>query len=185
MSMRSLAYATIGAAVLATAGGAQTSCSIGGQSGKCSPSVVLSNPGTITNPALMTLTVSPTSSALSPLAATATMADMDVAAGVATPATVSYSVQANRSWSIQISGAAATWTASAGAWAGKPVSDLRWSLSSSGATTAMSLTPATVTSGSATAGSTSTTVYLRPAVHWSTDLPGTYTIGVVFTMTTP
>jgi len=164
---------------------AQTSCSVNGQNGKCSPDVSLSTPGTMTNPALLKLTVSPTSSPLSPLSVTATMSDMDVAAGLATPTPVSFTVQGNRAWSVQISGAAATWTASSGAWTSKPVSDLRWSLSSTGATTAMSVTPTTVTTGAATAGSASTTVYLRPAVHWATDLPGTYTIGVVFTMTTP
>ena len=179
----SLSFAAL--ALTATPSRAQTSCSVGGQNGKCSPDVVLANPGTMTNPALLMLTVSPTSSPLSPLSVAATMADMEVAAGVATPVSVSFSVQGNRAWSVQISGASATWTASAGAWASKPVSDLRWSLSSTGATAPMSLTPATVSSGGATAGSTSTTVYLRPAVHWATDLPGTYTIGVVFTVTTP
>lgn len=185
MTARSLAFAAVFTALIATVGRAQTSCSLAGASGKCSPDVVLATPGTMTNPALLKLTVSPTSSPLSPLSATATMSDMDVAAGVAAPATVSFTVQGNRAWSVQISGAAATWTASAGAWASKPVSDLRWSLSSTGATTAMSVTPVTVTTGTATAGSAPKTVYLRPAVHWATDLPGTYTIGVVFTLTTP
>jgi len=185
MIARALAVSAAVAVLAATPSFAQTSCSVAGQNGKCSPDVVLANPGTMTNPALLRLSVSPTSSPLSPLSVTATMADMEVAAGVATPVSVSFSVQGNRAWSVQISGAAATWTASAGAWASKPISDLRWSLSSTGATTAMSLTPASVTSGAATAGSASTTVYLRPAVHWATDLPGTYTIGVVFTLTTP
>ena len=185
MTARSLVLSFVGLALAATPSLAQTSCSVSGQNGKCSPDVSLASPGTMTNPALLKLTVSPTSSPLSPISVTATMSDMEVAAGVATPASVSFSVQGNRAWSVQVSGAAATWTASAGAWASKPVSDLRWSLSSTGATTAMSLTPVTVTSGTATAGSASTTVYLRPAVHWATDLPGTYTIGVVFTMTTP
>jgi hypothetical protein len=185
MTGRLFYIAITGSLLIARAGAAQTSCSISGQSGKCSPDVVLANPGTMTNPALLNLTVSPTSSALSPLSVTATMADMEVAAGVATPVSVNYSVQGNRAWSVQISGASATWSGSSGAWATKPVSDLRWSLSSTGATTAMSVTPATVSSGAATAGSTPTTVYLRPAVHWATDKPGTYTIGVTFTLTAP
>jgi len=185
MIRRSLILSVVALTLARTRTLAQTSCSVGGQNGKCSPDVVLTGPGTMTNPALLTLTVSPTSSPLSPLSVAATMADMEVAAGVATPVSVSFSVLGNRAWSVQISGASATWTASAGAWASKPVSDLRWSLSPTGATTAMSHTPATVTSGAATAGSASMTVYLRPAVHWATDLPGTYTIGVVFTLTTP
>ena len=186
MGARSLVPLFVGLALTSAQSSAQTSCSIAGANGKCTPDVVLANPGTMINPALLTLTVSPTSSPLSPLSVTAAMSDMEVAAGIATPVSVSFSVRGNRAWSVQVSGAAATWTASGtGAWASKPVSDLRWSLSSTGATTAMSLTPAAVTSGAATAGSASTTVYLRPAVHWATDKPGTYTIGVVFTMTTP
>ena len=185
MIARAFMMSLAGAALVATSSQAQTSCSLAGASGKCSPDVVLANPGTMTNPALLMLTVSPTSSPLLPLSAAATMSDMDVAAGIANPATVSFTVQGNRAWSVQISGAAATWTGSAGAWASKPVSDLRWSLVANGATTAMSLTPVTVTTGTATSGSASKTVYLRPAVHWATDLPGTYTIGVVFTLTTP
>ncbi len=185
MTTRAWGLACAAASLMSTAGGAQLSCSVGGQNGKCSSSVVLSNAGRMTNPALMTMTVSPTSSPLSPLSVTATMSDMDIADGVASPTPVSFTVQANRAWSVQISGAAATWTASAGAWASKPVSDLLWSLSASGAATAMSLSPATVASGAATAGSASTTVYLRPVVHWATDKPGTYTMGVTFTLTSP
>jgi len=185
MTIRLLMPAISVALLIATTGQAQTTCSVGGASGKCTPDVVLANPGTMTNPALLSMTVSPTSSAVSPLSVTATMADMDVAAGVGTAVSASFTVRGNRAWSVQISGATATWSASSGAWASKPVSDLRWSLSSTGATTAMSVTPVTVTSGAATSGSASTTVYLRPAVHWATDKPGTYTIGVTFTLTTP
>ncbi len=185
MTRRRALFVSAGLVLGARVAAAQTTCSVSGASGKCSPNVVLNNPGTMINPALLTLTVTPTSSSLSPLSVTATMSDMDIAAGVATPTPVSFTVQANRAWSVQLSGATATWTATAGGWASKPLSDLRWSLSSTGATTAMSLTPATVTSGAATGGSLATTVYLRPAVHWATDKPGTYTIGVQFTITSP
>ena len=86
--------------------------------------------------------------------------------------------------SMYFQGNTATWTASAGAWAGKPVSDLRWSLTPTGASTAMSQISSTLLSGSAGAG-TPTTVYMRPVVNWTTDKPGVYTMGVTFTLTTP
>jgi hypothetical protein len=156
-----------------------------GLSGKCSPSISLDKPGTMVNPALLALTVSPSSSSLSPLGLTATMTDMDVATGLSTSTTVTLTVQANRNWTVQVSGAAAVWTASAGAWGAKPVSDLLWSLAPAGAGTAMSVTPATVLTGSPGAGGSGTSLYFRPVVHWLTDKPGVYTMNVVFTLAAP
>lgn len=137
------------------------------------------------NPALLALTVSPSSSSLAPLSLTATMGDMDVATGLSASTAVTLIVQANRTWTVQASGATAVWSASAGAWSAKPVSDLLWSLSSGGGGTAMSVTPATVLTGSPGAGGSGTSMYFRPVVHWLTDKPGVYTMNVVFTLTTP
>jgi hypothetical protein len=156
-----------------------TTCTVSGTSGKCSPDVSLDKPGTITNPALLQLTLSSTS-----FSATATASDMGVSQGMTTGGTVTITVQANRAWTVQAQGNSAVWTASAGAWASKPVSDLHWSLTPTGASTAMSQTSATILSGSAGAG-TPTTIYMRPVVNWTTDKPGVYTLGVTFTLTTP
>lgn len=156
-----------------------TTCTVSGTNGKCSPDVSLDKPATITNPALLQLTLSTTS-----FAATATVTDMGAVQGMSSGGTVAITVQANRAWTVQVQGNSATWTASAGAWASKPVSDLRWSLTPTGASTAMSQTAATLLSGSAGAG-TPTTVYMRPVVNWTTDKPGVYTLGVTFTLTAP
>jgi hypothetical protein len=156
-----------------------TTCTVSGTSGKCSPDVSLDKPATITNPALLRLTLSSTS-----FAATATVSDMGATEGMASGGTVAITVQANRAWTVQVQGNSATWAASAGAWVSKPVSDLRWSLTPTGASTAMSQTAATLLSGAAGAG-TPTTVYMRPVVNWTTDKPGVYTMGVTFTLTTP
>lgn len=164
---------------------AVTSCSVVGAAGKCSPTVSLDKPGTMVNPALLALTVSPSSSPLSPLSLTATMSDMDVATGLSTTTTVTLTVQANRNWTVQVSGATAVWSGTAGAWAAKPVSDLRWSPTSNGAGTAMSVTPATALTGTPGPGSPGTPLYFRPVVHWLTDKPGVYTMNVVFTLTSP
>ena len=155
-------------------------CSVSGASGKCSPTVRLDQPATMVNPALLKLTVSPTSSTY-----TAAVTDMNVSAGLATFTPVTLSVQANRSWTIQVNGNSAFWTASAGAWASKPVSDLIWSLTPAGATTAMSTTPTTLTTGSPGSGSPGVSAYIRPVAHWTTDKPGTYSMNVTFTLTTP
>ena len=161
--------------------GAQTvtTCTVSGTSGKCSPDVTLDKAATMINPALLQLTLSSTS-----FAVTASEVDMGVAQGVATGGTVTVTVRANRAWTVQANGNSAFWSASAGAWASKPVSDLRWSLTPTGASTPMSQTSSTVLSGSAGAG-TGTTIYLRPVVNWTTDKPGVYTLGVTFTLTTP
>lgn len=156
-----------------------TTCTVSGTTGKCSPDVTLDKPATITIPALLQLTLSSTA-----FAATATASDMGVVQGMTTGGTVAITVQANRAWTVQVQGNSVTWTASAGAWTGKPVGDLRWSLTPSGASTAMSQTAATLLSGSAGVG-TPTTIYMRPVVNWTTDKPGVYSLGVTFTLTTP
>ncbi|HSQ32207.1 MAG TPA: hypothetical protein VLN49_20265 [Gemmatimonadaceae bacterium] len=162
-----------------------TACSVSGTAGKCSPSVSLDKPATMTNPALLALTVSPSSSPLSPLSLTASASDMDVATGLSSLTTVTLVVQANRAWTVQVSGATAVWGASAGAWTSKPVGDLLWSLAPTGTATTLSVTPATAVSGTAGPGGAGTPLYFRPVVHWLTDKPGVYTMDVVFTLTTP
>jgi hypothetical protein len=166
--------------VLAPAAVRAQSCSVSGTSGKCSPTVSLSSPATMTNPALLQLTVSPAST----LTATATLADMDIATGMTTGSIATITVQGNRTWSLSVKGNSALWTASSGAWTAKPVSDLQWSLTPSGASTALSTTGGTLMSGAPGAG-TPTTVYFRPAVHWLTDKPGVYTMGITFTLSAP
>ena len=155
-------------------------CSVSGQSGKCSPTVTLDQPATMVNPALLQLSVSPTSSTY-----TAATTDMDQATGVATFTPVSLSVMANRSWTLQVNANFAFWTASAGAWGSKPASDLIWSLTPAGPTTSVTTTATTLTTGSAGPGSPTVLIYIRPVAHWLTDKPGNYSITVTFTMTTP
>ena len=160
--------------------GAQTTCSVSGTSGKCSPVVSMSSPATMTNPALLAFTVSPSTT----LSATATVSDMDVVDGMTTGSVATLTVQGNRTWSVSVKGNSALWSASAGAWVSKPVSDLHWSLTPAGVSTALSTTGGALISGAPGAG-TVTTVYFRPVVHWLTDTPGNYTMGITFTITAP
>jgi hypothetical protein len=184
LPLRSMAVGMFAALGLlsASAASAQTVlvCSVSGQSGKCSPTVTLDLPATMVNPALLQMTVSPTTSTY-----TAATTDMNSSSGLASFTPVTLSVQANRAWTVQVEGNSAFWSASAGAWTSKPVSDLVWSLTPAGATTAMSTASATVTSGSAGSGAPGVSVYVRPVAHWTTDKPGTYSMSVTFTLTTP
>jgi hypothetical protein len=109
---------------------------------------------------------------------------MDDVTGMATGSIATLTVQGNRTWTISVKGNSALWSASAGAWTSKPVSDLHWSLTPTGASTAVSTTGGTLVAGSPGAG-TVTTVYFRPVVHWLTDTPGNYTMGITFTITAP
>jgi hypothetical protein len=181
--IRALAVSALALALspLSRAAAAQTlTCNVAGPSGKCTPTVSLPAPATMVNPALLQLTVSPTSSSY-----TAAATDMNVTTGLATPSVVTLTVEANRSWTVQANGNSAFWSASAGGWTSKPVSDLVWSLTPTGTRTAMSTTAQTVTTGSPGLGSPGVSVYMRPIAHWATDKPGTYSMTVTFTLTTP
>ena len=173
-------WAALALATPAVAAQTVLTCSVSGQSGKCSPTVTLDQPATMVNPSLLQLTVSPTASTY-----TAATTDMDQAAGVASFTPISLTVQTNRPWTIQVSGNSAFWTASGGAWGSKPVGDLIWSLTPTGPTTSVSTTATTLTTGAAGPGSPAVPIYMRPVAHWLTDKPGNYSITVTFTMTTP
>jgi hypothetical protein len=178
--MRSTRVAIGALIAMMPAGLRAQSCSVTGTSGKCSPDISLSIPATIMNPALLSFMVSPPTT----LTATATVTDMDDVDGMATGSIATITVQGNRTWSISVNGNSALWTATGGAWASKPVSDLRWSLTPTGVSTAASTTASTLMTGNPSSG-TPINVYFRPVVHWLTDKPGTYTMGVTFTITAP
>lgn len=98
-------------------------------------------------------------------------------------------VLANRPWRLQISTATATWAAvntqpGVNARATKPASDLLRATVAGGPFTALSTTPATVASGAASAGTT-TSFFFRTVYAWSVDTPGTYSLVVMFTLLAP
>src|SRR5207247_6866533 len=102
-------------------------------------------------PDVMQLTLTSTSTALTAPAAAGY--DAGFVANTGPTATV----KSNRAWRLQISAAAATWTATntqpgVNARPNKPAADLEWGTAVGGPFTALSVTPATAKSGSATAG---------------------------------
>jgi hypothetical protein len=160
------------------AAGAQTSCSFTGTDGTCATPVTLYLPGTMTNPRIVRLTPSTTA-----VTGAATAADYD--AGFLPIDGPTFTVQANRGWTLLVSATSATWTATGSlARAGKPAADLSWSTSTTGSFAPLSTTAATVTTGAATAGTT-TPLYFRAALDWAADRPGSYSLGVTVTVTTP
>ena len=103
----------------------------------------------------------------------------------------SFTIKANRSWTLKIkSTSAATWTY-VGSDAGvKPIGDLAWSTAAGGTFVAITGTDATFTSGaSSTNGVFGTGVLSRTS--WTSDFtsasnaPGTYSLPIVFTLSAP
>ena len=95
-------------------------------------------------------------------------------------------VQANRPWKLQISAAAATWTAvntvpGVIARPTKPAADLRWGLAVGGPFTPLSTTIADAATGPATASAT-VNLFYRTMYSWALDTPGAYSLTVVFTL---
>ncbi|HEY5218156.1 MAG TPA: hypothetical protein VIJ16_00030 [Gemmatimonadaceae bacterium] len=86
-------------------------------------------------------------------------------------------VRANAAWTLTLAGAA--WTAPYV----KSVGDLSWTKDGS-TWTAMTTSAASVTTGTATGGST-TTIGYKTAWDLSADKPGTYTMALAFTLSAP
>jgi len=98
-------------------------------------------------------------------------------------------VKSNRAWRLQLSGAAATWTATntqpgIAARTNKPTSDLQWSTAAGGPFAGLTTVPVTAVSGAATGGAASN-LYYRTLYDWTLDTPGSYSLTVVFTIVSP
>lgn len=106
-------------------------------------------------------------------------------AGFGTPVEIPLSIRANTGWAISIAALSPVWSASpVAAWQTKPVSDLSWGASPVGPFADMSVTPATIQSGGATAN-TLIPLYLRSRYGWATDSPGSYSLPLQITITAP
>jgi len=143
--------------------------------GSCSVSTSTS----ITIPKVLQLTMSTIAQTL------AAPAEADFDAGVKSATGPIATVQANAAWNLQINAAAATWTAvGAGARANKPSTDLQWSKVSGSGYVGLTTTAAAVSNGTATAAA-NVSLFYRVIYGWTVDTPGTYSLVVVFTLTTP
>jgi hypothetical protein len=172
----------LAAMVLATAiGTSQANAQCSGNAGTCNTV----NTASVTVGALVKLGMSSASTALT----SPTADDVEAGATIADDGP-SFTVKANRSWTLKIkSQNAASWTY-VGSNAGvKPIADLSWSTAANGTFAAITSSDATFLSGAAASNGTAAQAFFK--TNWASDFssasnaPGTYSLPVVFTLTAP
>jgi hypothetical protein len=172
----------LAAMVLATAVGAtQASAQCSGNAGSC----FTTNTASVSVGALVKLGMSSATTTLSNPTAD------DVDAGNVIPNDgPSFTIKANRSWTLKIkSQNAASWSYLGTDGGVKPIGDLAWSIASNGTFVPLTGTDATFTSGAAASNGTAAQVYFQTT--WLNDFssvsnaPGTYKLPIVFTLTAP
>jgi hypothetical protein len=172
----------LAAMVLGTAiGASQANAQCSGSAGTCNTT----NTASVTVGALVKLGMSSATTALT----NPTADDVD-AGNVIADAGPTFTVKANRSWTLKIkSQNAASWTYG-GSFAGvKPISDLAWSTSAGGTFAAITAADVTFTSGASSSNGAASQVFFRTS--WTSDFtsasnaPGTYSLPIVFTLTAP
>lgn len=177
--------AAVGVCALVAAGGmlsvraAAQTCSAPVPAGTCTASTTT----TMTVGTVLQLALTASATPLTPPAT----ADYD--AGSVPDNGPATTVKSNRSWTVHIAAAAATWTAAntqpgVAARPNKPAGDLQWSTSVAGSFAGITVGGATAVAGVATAGTT-TNFYFHTLYSWSLDTPGAYALAVVFTLTAP
>jgi hypothetical protein len=165
--------ASLATIVLARPAAAQ-SCMYTGTNGSCSINVTSS----LTVARLLRLTISDTSTA----APAPTEADYDI--GYQQFAPLNATVKTNGTWSLGIRATTATWTASGGARANKPVGDLQRATAAGGPYAAVTTTNTTMVTGTAGAANV-VTMFYRILWSYTVDTPGTYRLTVIYTLTAP
>jgi hypothetical protein len=174
----------LAAMVLGTAiGASQASAQCSGNAGTCNTT----NTASVTVGALVKLGMSSATTSLT----NPTADQVDAATPLDNPGP-SFTVKANRSWTLKIKANPAV----AGFWdyvgsnsGQKPIGDLAWATSSGGAYTAISATDASFTSGASSTNGTAAQAFFRTS--WVSDFtsasnaPGTYSLPIVFTLTAP
>ena len=173
-----LAAMVLGTAIGATQANAQCS----GNAGSCNTT----NTASVTVGSLVKLGMtSATTTLTSP---TADQVDGGLMSGP--DAGPTFTIKANRSWTLKIkSQNAANWTYS-GSFAGvKPISDLLWSDASGGTYAAITSSDVTFISGASSTNGASAQPFFK--TQWTADFtsasnqPGTYSLPIVFTLTAP
>ncbi len=109
----------------------------------------------------------------------------DYDAGFGQTAASTFEVKSNSAYSISIRTTQANWTASpAPARANKPSSELQWAVAVAGPFTNMTTTATTIATGAATA-SRVIPLQFRVRYNWLLDTPGTYSLPLQLTITSP
>lgn len=146
-----------------------------GANGTCSLNVASS----LTIPTLLRLTIDDSSTALT----TPTEAIYDAGTTVSTGPVAT--IKTNGNWTLLARATTATWTATgAGARANKPAGDLAWGTSPGGPFTPMTTADVTIATGTRGAANL-TSLFYQVAWSWPLDTPGTYTLTLIYTATSP
>jgi hypothetical protein len=172
----------LAAMVLATALGAiQANAQCSGNAGSCNTT----NTASVTVGTLVKLGMSSSATALT----NPTADDVD-AGNVLADAGPTFSIKANRSWTLKIKSQNATsWTYVGSNSGVKPIGDLAWSTASGGTFTAITASDATFASGASASNGQAAQAFFRTS--WQSDFtsasnaPGTYSLPIVFTLTAP
>jgi hypothetical protein len=172
-----LAAVVFGSVVGSSAANAQCS----GNAGGC----LTVNTASATVNAVVKLGMSATTTALS----SPTADQIDVGATLA-DAGPTFTVKANRSWTLNIrTSNAANWTYVGSNGGSKPISDLTWSNAAAGTYAAISTTDALFLSGAAATNGTAAQAFFKTV--WaagftqSSNAPGTYSLPIVFSLSAP
>jgi hypothetical protein len=172
-----LAAMVLGTVIAASQANAQCS----GNAGTCNTT----NTASVTVGALVKLGMSANTTALT----NPTADDVD-AGNIIQNAGPSFTIKANRSWTLKIKSQNATNWTYVGTDAGvKPIGDLAWSTAAGGTYAAISNTDATFTSGASSTNGAAAQAFFRTS--WTADFtsasnaPGTYSLPIVFTLTAP
>jgi hypothetical protein len=171
-STQSVVTVLLATLIVATRGNAQCSCNT-------------SNTASVIIPALVKLGMSATTTSLT--APTADQVDLGAVIADAGP---TFTVKANRSWTLNIrSGNPTNWTYVGSNSGVKSISDLTWSNAVAGSFVAITATDAVLTSGASASSGTAAAAFFKtnyPAgLANAANAPGTYSLPVVFTLTAP
>ncbi len=172
-----LAAMVLGTALVSNQANAQCSSNVG--------SCNTTNTASVSVGALVKLGMSSATTSL-----TAPTADNIDAGAVLQDAGPTFTIKANRSWTLKIkSGNPAIWTY-AGANVGvKPIGDLAWATSAGGTYAAITSSDVTFASGAAATNSGAASAFFRTT--WTNDFSsasnaeGTYSLPIVFTLSAP
>jgi hypothetical protein len=172
-----LAAMVLGSAISVNQAGAQCS----GNAGSCNTT----NTASVSVNALVKLGMSSVATTLT----SPTADQVEVGANIA-DAGPSFTVKANRSWTLNIKTTnALSWTYVGSNGGNKPVSDLTWSNASAGTYVGISTTDALLTSGASATNGAAAQVFFKTV--WAagftqpSNAPGTYSLPVVFTLSAP
>jgi hypothetical protein len=172
----------LAAAVLASVIGAnQANAQCSSNSGSCNTT----NTASVTVNALVKLGMGSTTTSL-----TSPTADQVEVGAVIADAGPTFTVKANRSWTLNIKTTnASLWTYLGPLVGTKPISDLTWSNAAAGPFANMASSDALFLSGAAATNGTAAQAYFRTV--WAagftqpSNVPGTYSLPVVFTLSAP